>query len=170
MARRQDSMKHPALAAKAIEKKAGEQLVKLEGVDEWYRLTDQERRFLTFYIQCRDGLKAAREVGIDAKWIEHREAVNPAFEVFLGEIMAHPRALAELILEDLLPESTQKLADLMYQDSNPSVQLGAIKHIHNVTQMLPDQKAQGPTVNVNLFDMGEHGARVVEGEVSNGHH
>ena len=172
MARRQDTQKHPALAAKAIENKAGQQLARLEGYEEWYKLSDKERRFLTFYIQCRDGLKAARETDVSPDWLASQQEKNPPFAAFLQEIMDHPRELAKMILEDILPESAQELAGLMYQDENLPVKLNAIKHLHGVT-LGPESVtagAPGPTINVNLFDMGEHEARVIEGEVSNGHH
>lgn len=169
MSRTQDSQKHPALAVKAIEKKAGQQLQKLENYEEWYLLNEKEQFFLRHYIQCRDGIAAAQMAGVSLTWLEDQQKSNESFNVFVIEVLEHPRALAEMILQDLLPESAYQLATMVNQQENLSVKLGAIKHLHNLSGMSSEPASGGSTtVNVTLFDMGPE-ERIIEGEV-NGYH
>ena len=145
MARKADAIKHPALVARKIGP------VEEESTS-WRDLTDEQRMYMTIYLDCMDSAMACEITGRSMEWVDEQRVVSNAFEGVFHEAMHEPRRLAEQIAGVMLPSSMVKLRALIMQDDNKASQLAAIKHLHSIAGMMPEGAvaANGNFVNVNV--------------------
>ena len=145
MARKADAIKHPALVARKIGP------VEEESTS-WRDLTDEQRMYMTIYLDCIDAAMACEITGRSMEWVDEQRVVSNAFEGVFHEAMHEPRRLAEQIAGVMLPSSMVKLRALIMQDDNKASQLAAIKHLHSIAGMMPEGAvaANGNFVNVNV--------------------
>ena len=146
MARKAEISKHPALAAK--------NLVPVNDVESssWRDLTDEQRMYMTVYLDCMDAAMACEVTGKSMSWVEEQRVMSEAFGGVFHEAMHEPRRLAEQIAGIMLPSSMVKLRAMVNQDANKHAQLNAIKHLHHIAGMMPEGAvaANGNFVNVNV--------------------
>ena len=118
----------------------------------WRDLTDEQRMYMTIYLDCMDAAMACEITGRSMEWVDEQRVVSNAFEGVFHEAMHEPRRLAEQIAGVMLPSSMVKLRALIMQDDNKASQLAAIKHLHSIAGMMPEGAvaANGNFVNVNV--------------------
>ena len=145
MARKADAIKHPALVARKIGP------VEEESTS-WRDLTDEQRMYMTIYLDCMDAAMACEITGRSMEWGDEQRVVSNAFEGVFHEAMHEPRRLSEQIAGVMLPASMVKLRALIMQNDNKASQLAAIKHLHSIAGMMPEGSvaAGGNFVNVNV--------------------
>lgn len=137
MSRTKDALKHPALLGKAgdLRRRSAEVLETMPERDAWHELTQKEKTFLSYYIVSRDGISASQQSGLDLSWFEDRYNNDVAFMEMVNEVRDHPKALAQMVLEDYLPISLIKLSHLL-DSPNENTVLAAIKHLHNIAGLV----------------------------------
>ena len=145
MARKADAIKHPALAARKI-------VPVEEESNSWRDLTDEQRMYMTVYLDCMDAAMACELTDRSMEWGDEQRVVSDAFGGIFHEAMHEPRRLSEQIAGVMLPASMVKLRALIMQNDNKASQLAAIKHLHSIAGMMPEGSvaAGGNFVNVNV--------------------
>ena len=79
-------------------------------------------------------------------------------------VLEHPKRLADALILEMVPYSVLKLEGLISQDSHKNAQLGAIKHLHALAQMVHgDATFANQLVNIKVTPW-ETGSRVIEVE------
>ena len=146
MSRKAEISKHPALAAKKLVP------VNEAGSSSWRDLDDEQRMYMTVYLDCMDAAMACEVTGRSMSWVEEQRIVSDAFEGVFHEAMHAPRRLAEQIAGIMLPSSMVKLRALVMQGDNKVAQLNAIKHLHSIAGLMPEGSvaAGGNFVNVSV--------------------
>jgi hypothetical protein len=148
MPRPTDASKHPALALKAndLRRRSAEALETIPTREIWQELSLTEQTFLSYYIISRDGIAASRSSGMKLADFEKKCKDDATFLAVVNEICDHPKALAQMVLEDYLPISLVKLGTLMNSE-NENTQLAAIKLLWGATGFT---QPAAPTVAVQV--------------------
>ena len=161
MARRRESLKHPALAGKERKDTATDMLRMQDDLrlsSEWGDLNEAQRMFLAAYCWSKDEDLATRQIGKDRKWVNDQRAQRPGFKELMVKVAEHPIEFSKAILEQMVPWSIVVLYQLMMQTDNKTVQLNAVKHHHNLMgmQAKPEGGEQtGNFLNVNVQMFGD---------------
>lgn len=152
---RRGVMGHPAMATRVSELERGvpvEDLVGYEGLGE------DQKEYLSLYLIHRDAAKVAEvmdmKVGVVDGWME-----DEVFSGIVGAVQAQPKVLALRMMEEILPWSARRLYELALQTGNKSVQLQAIKHLHQVMGLAPQESGipQGAFLNVQINTFSKNG-------------
>ena len=142
------------LMTAAIERRSEDSLKGFNEWEEWRNLEGDQRRYLSAYIACRDARMACEMTSLSMEWVAKQEK-NPDFRFIIQAVLDHPKELAERMIEDLLPFSVLQLQALIEQDKNMTVQLNAIKHLHGVAGMLPEEPGNLVDVKIQMFGKKE---------------
>ena len=142
------ALAHPAMASRV----SGElgRGVPVEDIVGYEGLTAEQKEYLSLYLIHRDAAKVAQvmnmRVGVVDGWMEG------AFAEIVEAVQSQPRSLAVKLMEEVLPWSARQLYELALQDENKSVKLQAIKHLHQVMGLAPQDNGipQGAFLNVQV--------------------
>ena len=130
--------KHPALVSRNAVSESRNEIVESHP-KEWDKIGYRERVWLAHYAWTRDAIAACDKIGVKPHEIEEWEYSNPAFLKMRKWITARPKDFATMALQDMLPASVIKLAGIIDQEENRLAQLNAIKHLHYMTDMMPQE-------------------------------
>ncbi len=105
-------------------------------------LTDKEKRFVEFYLQCWNKAKAAREAGYPAKSAReagHELLTKPHISAFVVERMKELKITTDEIFARLSEESRSNIADFVEFVKVPVVdRKGIYRGERQVVQLKPD--------------------------------
>lgn len=150
---------HPAL--RKLEKQSKSELDQVKEWASWRMLSDEEKHFLALYIFHRDAKKAAEGMNLPLAWMEEREEQNLDFFLIVRAIMEHPVNLAEVLLQENLPNVVMHLKGLIEQDENKLAKLGAIK------EWLSRAGMKQGELSLNQYNIRNFISKEIEGEVVN---
>ena len=170
MARRRETLKHPALAGKERRETAADMLRlqdELRLSPDWVGLNQVHHMFLAAYCWSKDVDLATKQIGKDRGWVDDQRYRHPGFKGLMERVAEHPLEFSKAILEQMVPWSIMLLRELMMQTDNKNVQLGAIKHHHSLMaiQEKPEgaeQKGNFLNVNVQMFGDEKKLGEVIE--------
>ena len=161
MARRRESLKHPALAGKERKDTAADMLRMQDDLrlsSEWGELNEVHHLFLAAYCWSKDEDLATQQIGRDRKWVNDQRAHHPGCRDLMEKVAEHPIEFSKAVLEQMVPWSLIQLRELMMQSDNKNAQLNAIKHLHSLMgmQTKPEGGEQtGNFLNVNVQMFGD---------------
>jgi hypothetical protein len=162
MVKRAYASKHPAMAKHQPESLPAVKEPTYSGMTQeqiraqpgWSMLNAEHQRFLAMYCWWRDALKALKVMGKPESWLEDQRARIPNFQNLCQMVMEAPMALADQMVEQMLPFSVERLRSLIVQNDDKRLQLNAIKHLHYLAGMTPtaepDNKFVNQFMNVNI--------------------
>jgi hypothetical protein len=133
MSRKSEISKHPALVAKNAVK------VNVDEGNAWRDLTDDQRTYMTVYLDTMDAARACELTNRSMSWVEEQRRMSGSFEDVFRDTMHEPARLADQIAGMMLPWSMVRLRDLIEQTDNKTVQLNAIKHLHQMKGLVSDR-------------------------------
>ena len=129
---------HPALALQKMERRADTEVKDILHSWEWHRLPVEDKRFMIQYLQLRDYKKAQRAAKVSTEWLAEREQ-DPRFKEVLEKALELPVQVSLLMAKEAVPHSMVVLLSLIDQEENKTVALNAVKHLHNITGLVPEE-------------------------------
>lgn len=107
---------------------------------EWHWLPVEDKQFLIHYLDLRDYKKAQLAAGVSTEWLAEREK-DPRFQKVLETALELPVQVSMLMAQEAVPHSMVVLLSLIDQNENKTVKLNAVKHLHHIVGLAPEEAA-----------------------------
>ena len=165
MSRKKEISKHPAIMANKVA--AAESAAAIDIVtDDWDELTGDQKAFIALHGIHSDVTRTASSAGKSMEWVKNQSKSNPVFAKLLRTGIGNTSDVGTKMMQMAIPYSVIQLLNIIENEPSSQVKLSAIKHLHQVTNMMPQQQQGfgGNFLNVNVKMFGDKENKVIDVE------